>query len=96
MHGLNLVTPEQAKAVIKPWSEREDTTVYADSGVDDQVSCVSGKRFTSINDDFPQMIIHVPFAQNVRVKSIILKLGDWCSFEPGESDLHSHHPYRQR
>ncbi|KAG2744163.1 hypothetical protein CY34DRAFT_768911 [Suillus luteus UH-Slu-Lm8-n1] len=57
VHGLNLVTPEQAKAVIKPWSEREDTTVYADSGVDDQ------------------MIIHVPFAQNVRVKSIILKLG---------------------
>jgi hypothetical protein len=38
----------------------------------------------------------VPFAQNVRIKSIVLKLGDWCSFELGESDLHSHHPYRQR
>ncbi|KAG1745197.1 galactose-binding domain-like protein [Suillus lakei] len=50
VHGLNLAIPEQAKAVIKPWSEREDTTVYADSGVDDQ------------------MIIHVPFAQNVRVR----------------------------
>lgn len=52
VHGLNLAIPEQAKAVIKPWSEREDTTVYADSGVDDQVSCVSGERFTLINDDF--------------------------------------------
>ncbi|KAJ8589358.1 DUF1000-domain-containing protein [Rhizopogon salebrosus TDB-379] len=57
VHGLNLEIPEQAKSVIKPWSEREDTTIYADSGVDDQ------------------MIIRVPFSQNVRVKSIILKLG---------------------
>ncbi|KAF8843906.1 DUF1000-domain-containing protein [Paxillus ammoniavirescens] len=57
VHGLNLVVPEQAKALIKPWSEREDTTQFADSGVDDQ------------------MIIHVPFAQNVRIKSVILKLG---------------------
>ena len=38
VHGLNLDIPEQAKAVIKTWSDREDTTVYADSGVDDQVS----------------------------------------------------------
>ncbi|OJA08373.1 hypothetical protein AZE42_01002 [Rhizopogon vesiculosus] len=57
VHGLNLEIPEQAKAVIKPWSEREDTTVYADSGVDDQ------------------MILRVPFSQNVRIKSILLKLG---------------------
>ncbi|KAF9239864.1 galactose-binding domain-like protein [Melanogaster broomeanus] len=57
VHGLNLAIPEQAKELIKPWSEREDTTQFADSGVDDQ------------------MIVHVPFAQNVRIKSVILKLG---------------------
>ncbi|KIK91487.1 hypothetical protein PAXRUDRAFT_830816 [Paxillus rubicundulus Ve08.2h10] len=57
VYGLNLVVPEQAKALFKPWSEREDTTQFADSGIDDQ------------------MIIHVPFAQNVRIKSVILKLG---------------------
>ena len=61
--------------MIKPWSEREDTTVYADSGVDDQVSCVSKKSFILIND-FSQMILRVPFSQNVRIKSILLKLGD--------------------
>ncbi|KIJ58657.1 hypothetical protein HYDPIDRAFT_119337 [Hydnomerulius pinastri MD-312] len=57
VHGLNLDVPEQAKAIIKPWSDREDTEQYVDSGVDDQ------------------MIIHVPFAENVRIRSIILKLG---------------------
>ncbi|KAH7886837.1 DUF1000-domain-containing protein [Phlebopus sp. FC_14] len=57
VHGLNLAIPEQAKAIIKPWAEREDTTQWADSGVDDQ------------------LIIHVPFAQNVRIKSLVLKLG---------------------
>jgi hypothetical protein len=35
---LNLTVPEDAKAVIKPWDEREDTEKYADSNVDDQVS----------------------------------------------------------
>jgi hypothetical protein len=35
---LNLIVPEDAKAVIKPWDEREDTAKYADSNVDDQVS----------------------------------------------------------
>jgi hypothetical protein len=37
VHGLNLSVPEDAKAVIKSWDEREDTTRFADSGVDDQV-----------------------------------------------------------
>ncbi|KAL4244269.1 PITHD1 family protein [Abortiporus biennis] len=57
VHGLNLTVPEDAQALIKPWDEREDTTKFAESGVDDQI------------------IIHVPFIQNVRVKSILLKLG---------------------
>jgi len=57
VHGLNLAVPEDAKAIIKPWDEREDTTKYADSNVDDQV------------------VIHVPFAENVRLRSISLKLG---------------------
>jgi len=54
---LNLVVPEDAKAVIKPWDERDDTAKYADSNVDDQV------------------VIHIPFTQNVRLRSISLKLG---------------------
>lgn len=37
VHGLNLTVPEDARNVIKPWNEREDTSKYADSGVDDQV-----------------------------------------------------------
>ncbi|TFK25263.1 DUF1000-domain-containing protein [Coprinopsis marcescibilis] len=57
VHGLNLTTPEDAKAIIKPWAEREDTTKYAESNVDDQ------------------LIIHVPFNENVRIRSILLKLG---------------------
>ena len=50
--------PEDARAIIKPWNEREDTEKHADSGVDDQ------------------LVIHVPFSQNVRVRSLILKLGN--------------------
>ncbi|KAH8113876.1 DUF1000-domain-containing protein [Phellopilus nigrolimitatus] len=57
VHGLNLSVPEDAQSVIKTWSDREDTTRFADSGVDDQ------------------LVIHVPFTQNVRVRSILLKLG---------------------
>ncbi|KIM67317.1 hypothetical protein SCLCIDRAFT_1210363 [Scleroderma citrinum Foug A] len=57
VHGLNLDVPEHAKDIIKPWTDREDTTLFADSGVDDQ------------------MIIHIPFSENVRVRSVILKLG---------------------
>ncbi|KAF8068704.1 galactose-binding domain-like protein [Lyophyllum atratum] len=57
VHGLNLAVPEDAKKVIKPWDEREDTTEFAESGVDDQI------------------VFHIPFTQNVRIKSILLKLG---------------------
>jgi len=57
VHGLNLTVPEDAQAIIKPWDERNDTSKYAESGVDDQI------------------IIHVPFTQNVRVRSVLLKLG---------------------
>lgn len=37
VYGLNLTVPEDAKEIIKPWDEREDTTKYLDSNVDDQV-----------------------------------------------------------
>ncbi|KAF4583436.1 hypothetical protein EYR38_002187 [Pleurotus pulmonarius] len=57
VYGLNLSVPEDAKAIIKPWDQREDTSQFIDSGVDDQV------------------IIHIPFSQNVRIRSMILKLG---------------------
>ncbi|KAI0918796.1 hypothetical protein AcW1_009482 [Taiwanofungus camphoratus] len=57
VHGLNLTVPEDAQAVIKPWDEREDTSKFVESGVDDQI------------------VIHVPFTQNVRIKSVLLKLG---------------------
>jgi len=57
VYGLNLAVPEDARAVIKPWDERDDTAKFADSGVDDQ------------------LIIHIPFTQIVRIKSILLKLG---------------------
>ncbi|KIM47166.1 hypothetical protein M413DRAFT_440671 [Hebeloma cylindrosporum] len=57
VHGLNLTVPEDAKEVIKPWDERDDTTKFLESIVDDQ------------------LIIHVPFIENVRIKSILLKLG---------------------
>ncbi|PIL23342.1 hypothetical protein GSI_14653 [Ganoderma sinense ZZ0214-1] len=57
VHGLNLTVPEDAQALIKPWDERDDTSKFAESGVDDQI------------------IIHVPFTQNVRLRSVLLKLG---------------------
>ena len=37
VYGLNLSVPEDAKAIIKPWDQREDTSQFIDSGVDDQV-----------------------------------------------------------
>jgi len=37
VYGLNLSVPEDAKAIIKPWDEREQTDKFAESGVDDQV-----------------------------------------------------------
>ncbi|KAF8870178.1 DUF1000-domain-containing protein [Infundibulicybe gibba] len=73
VHGLNLSVPEDAKAIIKPWNERDDNSKFADSGVDDQ------------------MIIHVPFTQNVRIKSIILKLGRG-EVTPRHLRIYANHP----
>lgn len=75
MHGLNLAVPEKAKELIKPWSNREDTTQFADSCVDDQVRMDHAEPGGDIMRPCLQMIIHVPFSQNVRIKSVILKLG---------------------
>ena len=36
VHGLNLSDPEAARLPIKPWDQRNDTSTYAESGVDDQ------------------------------------------------------------
>lgn len=75
MHGLNLDVPEHAKDIIKPWTDREDTTLFADSGVDDQVRQESRHVYRLPSTNRVQMIIHVPFSENVRVRSIVLKLG---------------------
>jgi len=65
--------PEYAKDLIKPWNEREGTEKYADSGVDDQVSSVFDIFIlTQLN---MQMIIHIPFTENVRLRSVLLKIG---------------------
>ncbi|PAV15441.1 hypothetical protein PNOK_0920500 [Pyrrhoderma noxium] len=72
VHGLNLSVPEDARAIIKPWNEREDTEKHADSGVDDQ------------------LVIHVPFSQNVRVRSLILKLGRG-EFTPRHLRIYANH-----
>ncbi|KII87580.1 hypothetical protein PLICRDRAFT_176377 [Plicaturopsis crispa FD-325 SS-3] len=73
VHGLNLAVPEDAKAIIKPWNERDDTSKFADSGVDDQI------------------IIHVPFTQNVRIRSILIKLGRG-EFTPRHLRVYANHP----
>ncbi|RDB30662.1 hypothetical protein Hypma_005785 [Hypsizygus marmoreus] len=73
VHGLNLAVPEDAKTVIKPWDERDDTEKFADSGVDDQI------------------IIHVPFTQNVRIKSVLLKLGRG-EHAPRHLRIYANHP----
>ncbi|PFH48672.1 hypothetical protein AMATHDRAFT_5583 [Amanita thiersii Skay4041] len=73
VHGLNLSVPESAKDIIKPWDQREDTSRYADSGVDDQ------------------MIIHIPFIESVRVKSILLKLGRG-EYAPRLLHIFANHP----
>ena len=38
--GLNVAPPEGAKTCVKPWHEREDTSRWTESGVDDQVSAL--------------------------------------------------------
>jgi hypothetical protein len=39
--GLNIEDPEAARKIIKPWDERHDMQVFCESGVDDQVCCIS-------------------------------------------------------
>lgn len=77
VHGLNLVVPEDAKAIVKPWSDRNDSEKYAESNVDDQVrihdSSTDPGRLTSRLD--LQLIIHIPFTERVRIRSVLLKLG---------------------
>ncbi|KAI1794449.1 galactose-binding domain-like protein [Ganoderma leucocontextum] len=73
VHGLNLTVPEDAQALIKPWDERDDTSKFAESGVDDQI------------------IIHVPFTQNVRVRSVLLKLGRG-EVTPRRMRIYANHP----
>ena len=51
------MVPEDARNIIKPWHERDETTRYVDSNVDDQ------------------LVIHIPFTETVRLRSILLKLG---------------------
>ena len=75
VHGLNLVVPEDAKAIIKPWAERDDTEKYAESNVDDQVRCSAG-LITGAYEQRTQLIIHIPFTERVRIRSILLKLGE--------------------
>jgi len=74
IHGLNLTVPEDAKMIIKPWDERDETERFAESGVDDQV------------------IFHIPFSQNVRVRSIFLKLGRGES-TPRHLRIYANHPH---
>ncbi|KAG5635714.1 hypothetical protein H0H81_010339 [Sphagnurus paluster] len=73
VHGLNLAVPEDAREVIKPWDQRDDTEKFADSGVDDQI------------------IIHIPFTQNVRIKSMLLKLGRG-EVAPRRLRIYANHP----
>jgi hypothetical protein len=43
VYGLNLSVPEDAKVIIKPWNEREQTDKFAESGVDDQVRLLNSR-----------------------------------------------------
>ncbi|CAL1703409.1 unnamed protein product [Somion occarium] len=74
VHGLNLTVPEHARAVIKPWNEREDTTASAESQDDDEI------------------IIHVPFIENVRVRSVLFKFARG-EFSPRHLRIYANHPY---
>lgn len=78
--GLNLTIPEDAKELIKPWDARESVDKWVDSGVDDQVcpksKVVDGQNTTHRTPILVQLIIHVPFSQNVKIRSILIKPGD--------------------
>lgn len=76
VHGLNLNIPESAKELIKPWEERDDEQKFVESNVDDQVTffgrvIVFQRTLKQMN----QLMIHIPFMENVRIKSILLKVG---------------------
>ncbi|CAE7208118.1 unnamed protein product [Rhizoctonia solani] len=73
VHGLNLSVPEDAKAVIKPWDERENLEKYCETGVDDE------------------LILHVPFSRNVRIKSIIIKTARGDA-QPRRLRIYANHP----
>lgn len=71
-----MTIPEDAQAIIKPWDQRNDTSQYAESGVDDQVRSTRSEFGCALTLQGLQFIIHVPFTQNVRVKSVLVKLGE--------------------
>jgi len=81
VHGLNLTVPEDAKEVIKPWDERDDTVRYLESNVDDQVRRAVSFRNKKLliliffKKKKKQLMLHIPFVETVRIKSIVLKLG---------------------
>ncbi|KAG5642077.1 hypothetical protein DXG03_003630 [Asterophora parasitica] len=91
VHGLNLAVPEDAQAVIKPWDERDDTTKFADSGVDDQVSMLFANLRSTTIDLCVKIVIHIPFTQNVRIKSVLLKLGRG-EVTPRRLRIYANHP----
>ena len=90
--GLNLTVPEDAKELIKPWNDRESVDKWVDSGVDDQVSMhlltLSRDSLTHVSRLMHQLIIHVPFTQNVKIRSILLKPG-WLASLKSLLLLHS-------
>ncbi|KAF7325750.1 UPF0424 protein [Mycena kentingensis (nom. inval.)] len=92
VYGLNLA----------PWDERDSTDTYADSGIDDEVPVLIRTRMCLKH----QLIIHVPFTQHVglafyaetlptgkqvRLKSILLKLGRGES-TPRHLRIYANHP----
>lgn len=77
--GLNLTVPEDAREVIKPWNERESVEKWVESGVDDQVIVLDEWVWCESSlIDYAlcvQLIIHIPFTQNVKVRSVLIKPG---------------------
>lgn len=69
VHGLNLTVPEDAKAIIKPWDQRDDTERYAESGVDDQVR---GELLTVPASDDPEIDDHTHSFHSERKDKVYL------------------------
>lgn len=72
--GVNLDVPESAATIVKTWDERHTMEVYCDSGVDDQAGqrLVFQQLTSLLINTFPQMIIHIPFINSLRLRSILL------------------------